>query len=258
MSANGIPSNQGHVLLEEMLLGEQVDLESLVYEIDEDIDLSNSIERLQVELKALQKKYPKSATNSSQANAFDREACVCIHRALPLPDTLSGNKDFWVWITISYFFDIVWWRHVGSDGTIDRSNFGTGNKFDGMICRLWFRAAVVLGEGDDPYYLARKGPHRDIWDSGLIRKRYGSCRSLAKALVRFQYPFEGSDVARLDPHTNDGIRGLYRDIMALQATVEFEFLDEGEAYALLEDLARSRRHTEAYQNATNVTADANG
>lgn len=179
---------------------------------------------------------------------FDGEAAVTFHRNLaPLPASVEGNYGFWRWVALAKFYEVIEWRHP-REGGAHPQNYGVGRivapESTGELAsatsqrsniypwRLWMRGSLVYEPDErDPYALARRGTV-DFWESGLIRVRYSSCRPLARAFVRYQWP-DDSGNGRL---SLDGTRTLYKRLRRLQATMAFELLDDDEAYALLEDL----------------------
>ena len=101
--------------------------------------------------------------------------------------------------------------------------------------RLWLRASLSYDEqADDPYELTRKGTI-DFWESGILRPRYSSCRTLVKGFIRYQYP-DNAPRGYLHPTDPQGVRMLYKRIKRMHTTLALELLDEEEAYELLKDL----------------------
>jgi len=203
------------------------------------------VEELRRDLLDLRSEFPAVLTAKTSAGSqFDRKAAELVHRNLAIPASISGRKDFWIWVSLELGRDIVDWRH-GSDGQpAHANNYSINNKHDGLLARLWFRAELSRIDGLDPYELTRRGQERDFWDSGIIRSRYSSCRPLTRALVRAQYPAED---ARPVYHSTQelGIRMLYKRLKRIHATVALEVLDEASADALLRGLCHDLVRTGA-------------
>ena len=176
-----------------------------------------------------------------EANTFDRYACKILHETLELPPSLAASDGFWRWMAVEKFGDIIEARH----GVVSRSNkpalpanYGiytsaTRNR----LVILWFRAEMLYDSGnqDDPYHLATRPLHTDFLESGIIRHRYGWCRNLARALVRFQYPDAASGSVRLHSTHANGIRELYKRLRRLHSVISFEYLSDEEIVSLLDE-----------------------
>ena len=168
-------------------------------------------------------------------NSFDRHASVILHRDLDLPPNLVADDGFWRWLAVENLWPIVEaraggeWAHLRNYG-IDAS------ATDNRIAILWFRADMVYDEvSQDPYHLARQPAHTDFWESGIIRHRYAWSPNLARSLVRFQYRNASSAQAFLHSTDERGIRELYKRLRRLHSTVSFEYLNDQELQAILEE-----------------------
>jgi hypothetical protein len=173
---------------------------------------------------------------------FDAEASATIHRILAIDDRLAGDDDFWRYVNCVVLLDLIRWRHPNDDssGMPGRPHLGTGGKWEGMGKRLWFRAELSKVDGADPYEYAVRGG-MDFWTSGLIRILYSCNRSVARALVRFQF-FAAGAFARgqYRPQTLglNAVRELYKRLRHFQAIVSMANLDDDAATRLIEDIAK--------------------
>lgn len=173
---------------------------------------------------------------------FDSYACGPIHRILALPPNLAASDGFWRWLAVEKFEEVVEARHTTQNGPAHLGNYGIDARVErNRIALLWFRADLLYqADVDDPYHLASRPLHTDFVESGLIRPRYGWCRILARAMVRFQYRDPGSNRVYLH---NDGIRELYKRLRRLHTTTAFEFLPEEELVSILEARSKDLRRT---------------
>ena len=223
----------GKAILEARRQSEVVDANESSYEagVGETLPEERILAALN-EIKAVMWRYEMAGN----ASAFDSEASVTLHRSLRIDPISASNGDFWVWLAVSHFHETIEWRHASENGAHLR-NYGIGNKWDNLLARLWFRADTCYdSSAGDPYWLARRGAI-DFWESGIIRVRYASCRALARAFARYQYPEANDTRGILHPTNPNGIRQLYKRLKRLHATVAYECLDDAAASALIEDLA---------------------
>lgn len=175
---------------------------------------------------------------------FDRLACSMLHRKLQLPPSVAASAGFWRWLAVEKLADVIEVRHGGRKGKeANLANYGI-DKHDIGQCRLgilWLRADMLYdpdAELQNAYHLAERFLHTDFIESGIIRVRYGWCRNLARALVRFQYPDPTTKKTFLR-NTGDGsIRELYKRLRHLHSVYAFEFMSDGELRSLLERHSR--------------------
>lgn len=188
----------------------------------------SSIVRLTEEMMALKSRYPESLRQRDpKGGDFEAEASPIVHETLGLAMQISGDLDYWVYLAVIEFHELVEWRHAQHSAL---NNYGIGNRQENLFFRMWMRAEIGFNATDrDQYALARKGT-QDFWRSHILRVRYGNCRKMARALISFQYP-EDDGEARL---ITDAIRELAKRLRRLYVNLEFAFLDEEKASALLE------------------------
>ena len=185
---------------------------------------------------AIQSICDEGRANKRERGIIDGDAATFLHSSLPNLDAATvGKAGFWRWLALANFYRVIEWRHHRDEGA-HPNNYGIGNRWTNYPARLWFRADLSYDEhSQDPYELTKRGPV-DFWESGIIRHNYASCRCLARAFVRYQYPGERLGRPRLHLVHENGVRLLYKRLRRLHATVAFEILNDDEAYELLLDL----------------------
>jgi len=224
-------------LLEARIAGQTVSVTEATYESGLGRPLEeNAISTAVEALKALRHAYPNQP-NVAQAASYDATACQALHESLHLDPVAAGNPDFWIWLAVERFAEVVEWRYGRNDEPANLRNYGIGGRWENLLARLWFRAELAYESGAaDPYGLARRGSI-DFWQSGIIRVRYGSCRPLTRAFVRLQYPDTNPEAPTFHPMDQRGVRLLYKRIKRLQATVALEYFDDEGALNLLSNLS---------------------
>jgi hypothetical protein len=147
------------------------------------------------ELWALAKSYKTTnghlAKKDQRGGEFEAKACEVLHRRLPLPRRVAGDRDFWSWLTFAAedgrFASLVDWR-FGLEA--HPANYGVttpGSFREGLFARLWWRADIgFVHDETDPYQLARYGD-QDIWRSHIFRTRYGRNREFARSFLTTIY-----------------------------------------------------------------------
>lgn len=192
------------------------------------------IDDLRDRLKVLLEDFPAELKRrDQQGGRFEQQGCEYVHQALSAyPVKVLADPDFWTWLTVAKFADIVEWR-FGVQGRIAKlENYGIGKRAENLLFRMWLRGEIGFDEDNpDPYELARAGD-QDLWRSHIIRQGYGNAREIAKALLRLQ---AGKlDHGRLSV---DGIRELAKRLRRLHAKVFFEILPASRANALVLELS---------------------
>jgi hypothetical protein len=87
----------------------------------------------------------------------------------------------------------------------------------------------------DPYELVFRGD-QDLWRSHIFRQQFAQVRSIARALLLFQYPDEHPEKARASTKV---IREMVKEIRRRQATIAYELLGDDAARELIEDVHAS-------------------
>lgn len=186
---------------------------------------------LEEALYRIKSRYPnRLGLRDPAGGRFEAEACSEIHRLLPFDPDMLADYEFWSWLAVFRFRELVDWRHGGDAGRAAAANFGIGSGKENLLYRMWLRADAGYRPGEgDPYELARRGD-QDFWRSHVSRQGYGMCRSLVRALVRYQFPDGSSDRPTLSILE---IRELAKRLRRLHPNVLFEYLDEESAYLLV-------------------------
>ena len=206
--------------------GNAVDLDRLVKTRGDGRDLDQAfVDHLRVDLVALKAKYPDGLKNQRNANEFEAGAARAIHQRIAVPPQIVADPDFWLWLSVAHFGDIVEWRYGNPELGTGLANYGIGARGENLLYRLWLRADLVFDEGSgDRYHLCRRG-QIDFYRSHLFRQGYANARSFARALLRFQYPHDDATSPRLKV---EQIRELVKRLRRLRANLFLEILDEQE------------------------------
>lgn len=170
---------------------------------------------------------------------FDGVAAAAYHAKVHLDDSIVADDDFWRYLAVVDFHEIIEWRFGTEERTAHRDNYGLGDRWECYPRVLWLRAELSLDEGsEDPYQWAVRGG-RDFWASGVIRRIYACSRPVARALVKFQFPEAGEyfgDRYRPQTLTLAGIRDLYKRLRHFTSIVSLPSLGDQEALALVRSL----------------------
>lgn len=179
---------------------------------------------------------------------FDRRACALMHEEMRLPPRVSASDGFWRWLAVAKLPAVIEARHGNLTKGVyaHLGNYGIDTQsIRNRLRILWLRANMLYdANATDPYRLAKRFLHADFIESGIIRPRYGSCRNLARVLVKFQYRHPKSNEVYLRSTGPLSIRELYKRLRHLHSVYSFEFMSDEELCALLEkhsqDLKRAR------------------
>ncbi len=190
----------------------------------------SSVEELREELLSLRAKWPDGLKNDIERNRFEGLAAKIVHETLPAEPEVLGDPEFWIWLAVVCFSDLVEWRYGNKEGGTKQANYGVGSRNENLLYRLWLRAELVLDEGhQDRYHLVEAG-QIDFYRSHLFRQGYANARTFARALLQFQYP--KSDSA---PHLKiQQIRDLVKRLRRLRTNLLLEILHEEECRAVIE------------------------
>jgi len=150
---------------------------------------------------------------------FEYNAAKIVHLAMPNHVAL-GDPEFWTWLTVSHFVDIVRWRYPNTKNLL---NFGVGTPIENLLFRAWLRGEIAFRpETTPPYALAEFGDI-DFWRSHLFRQSYAEGREFAHALIAFQFPENQGGKARL---TIDEIRQLAPRLKTARSNLFVEVMDK--------------------------------
>lgn len=191
-----------------------------------DIDWEEISTSLQERLTALTKEIG-DVTNGGAFRKFERQAAILVHGMMPKHVAL-GDRDFWTWLTVTYFVDLVKWRYPGSTNT---KNFGVGGAIENLLFRAWLRGEIAyMPDNSDPYALADLGD-TDFWRSHIFRQDYACGREFAQALVNFQFPkaLQGKPRLRISE-----IRELVKRLRTARSNLFVELMDERRATQFIE------------------------
>ena len=167
---------------------------------------------------------------------FDGAACKILHSELNISPNLAASDEFWRWLAVEKFYDVIEARHSRRSSVARLMNFGIdGPPTSNRLRVLWLRADIVYDAcSEDHYHLATRLSPTDFWESGIIRHRYGWSRNLARVMTHFQYPKPESGMGTLHLTHENGIRMLYKRLKRLHSTIAFECLDDSELLDILE------------------------
>lgn len=179
----------------------------------------------------------KSKTDPA-ANTFEAKASRIVHSAMPQNAAMLADPDFWVWLAVVHFPEIVEWRYRyqnrKSDTFAQLDNYGVGSRSDNLMYRLWLRAELVLdAQAKDRYHLADAG-QIDFYRSHLFRQGYANARNFSRALLRYQYP--NADLAEPRLKTIE-IRELVKRLRRMRSNLFLEILAEDDCRAVIESEA---------------------
>ena len=222
MIYNYIDPVLGKTYIEETRRGNNPTLDKIIHTRGKgDLYPEKCIKELREDLIKLKAKYPAEIKQRDEKGGdFEAEACSLVHKHLTYSPAVFADHDFWLWMTLKYFIDIIEWRHGGQDREAALANYGFGNRSENLIFRMWLRADIGYEKNsNDPYELAKRG-NQDFWRSHILRQSYGNVRKLAKSLIKFQCLDNGSYALKTKE-----IRELAKIIKRLRANIMFEFMD---------------------------------
>lgn len=191
------------------------------------------VEELRQGLAALKAKWPDGLKNDAERNRFEGAAARLVHSAASKDTEILSDPEFWIWLAVVCFPDVVEWRYGNKEGGTKPANYGIGSRTENLLYRLWLRAELVLDEqSPDKYHLVDAG-QIDFYRSHLFRQGYANARTFARALLRFQYPKADSapNLKILE------IRELVKRLRRLRANLFLEILPEDECRAVIESEA---------------------
>lgn len=212
--------------------GVQMDVDALVKVHGSGADLDQSfVATLRERLANLRAGMPNGLKNDRERNLFEGRAARLVHGLLPADSEILCDPEFWIWLSVVHFSDLVEWRYGNPEGGTKLANYGIGSRTENLLYRLWLRAELVVDESlKDKYQLVDAG-QIDFYRSHLFRQGYSNARNFARALLRFQYP--GADPTA--PNLKIvAIRDLVKRLRRLRANLFLEILPEDECRAVIE------------------------
>jgi hypothetical protein len=147
-----------------------------------------------------------------------------------LPAEILTDRDFWRYLSCTYFFDFIIWRDGGKEGAIPSdASFGASSKTITMDCvpfRMFNRGLIdsQLSGGKTTGAFAQV-PGTDIWRSHILRVRTSYSPELVRQIL--EKVVEGK-------LSTDVIRPLAKEIRRLRANIIFENLDQVQTKELFE------------------------
>ncbi len=212
--------------------GNPIELDRLLKTRGDGPDLvQDFVNDLRTDLAALKARYPEGLKGPKDPNQFEADAARAIHERVAVPAEVIADADFWLWLAVAHFSDVVEWRYGNPQAGTGFPNYGIGARSENLVYRLWLRADLVLDEqATDRYHLCRRG-QIDFYRSHLFRQGYANARDFARALLRFQYPHNDTVAPNLKV---DQIRELVKRLRRLRANLFLEILDEDECRKVIE------------------------
>jgi Family of unknown function (DUF6339) len=189
------------------------------------------VQELREALAALRRDWPEGFKNDKERNAFEGKAARLVHAIVPAEAEVLCDPEFWIWLAVVHFPDLVEWRYGKPAEGTKLANYGIGSRTENLLYRLWLRAELVLDEQHkDRYHLADAG-QIDFYRSHLFRQGYANARNFARALLRFQYP--NADLAAPNLKILQ-IRDLVKRLRRMRSNLFLEILPEEECRAVIE------------------------
>jgi hypothetical protein len=162
---------------------------------------------------------------------FEALAAVAVHKAMPTNHPAFSDRNFWTWLAITRFADLIEWRYGNKPKGSDPNNYGIGAAGENFLYRLWLRAEIAYDRrAADPYHMVGLGDV-DFWRSHVFRQSYSCARQFARALLRFQFPGGPDDRSRLQVVQ---IRELAKRLSAARTNLLVEIMDPERATRFIE------------------------
>lgn len=197
---------------------------------------SSFLQPLRAALTTLMASFPEGIKSKAdpRANVFEGKAARVIHESLTVGSEVLADPEFWIWLAVTHFPDVVEWRYRygKEDSAAQLPNYGVGSRTENLLYRLWLRAELVLDEeAADRYHLADAG-QIDFYRSHLFRQGYANARNFARALLRFQYPKKSNPA---EPKLKLlEIRDLVKRLRRMRSNLFLEILPEEDCRAVIE------------------------
>lgn len=196
---------------------------------DEGFSLAG-IDALKRALKKLKDEFPKElGLRSQEGGVFEARASEHVHRYFSaVPKQATDDPDFWKFLCVIHFRDLVEWRHGGKDREANLINYGVGAERRNLLLRMFYRASISLDpSATDPYHLSKLGDE-DLWKSHFGAVKIGNSPDMVKAFLKTVYPKDNKSVLKTIQ-----VRALAKNLTRLRSNVILELYDEGTAARLL-------------------------
>lgn len=212
--------------------GPEVDHETLVHIRGPGSELDQAfISHLREALGTLRAGWANGLKNDRERNIFEGKAARLVHQIVPAEADVLSDPDFWIWLAVVHFSNLVEWRYGNPENGTKLANYGVGSRNENFLRRMWLRAELALDEtAKDRYHLAAAG-QIDFYRSHLFRQGYANVRNFARALLRFQYPNKDATEPRLKTLE---IRDLVKRLRRMRSNLFLEILPEEECHAVIE------------------------
>jgi hypothetical protein len=229
--------------------GETPDVDSMMgYRGDGQLIDDSFIEDLRKDLVKIRKKFPAQLlARDAQGGKFEADASPVVHRHMRnVSGAALADADFWRWLAVVHFSDLVDWRHAPAKAQAHPNNYGIGNTRRNLLYRMYIRAEVAYDAGaSDPYHLVQFGD-KDLWESHIIAVKIGNSRTIVRSLMSYLYPSASKGKCRF---STKEVRALASRLTRLRANVVFEMFDAKEASAVIAREAERARAVLASANA---------
>jgi hypothetical protein len=167
---------------------------------------------------------------SGGGGRFEAEAARAVHQAMPRFHPALSDSEFWTWLAVAHFSDVVEWRYGSKKKPADLKNYGIGSSTENLLYRLWLRAELAYdSRASDPYHLVSYGDV-DFWRSHLFRQGYATARQFARAFLKFQFS-AGRGQPRLSIRQ---VRDLAKRLKRSRTNLLVEVMDEAQATRFIE------------------------
>jgi len=190
----------------------------------------NELDVLKLTLNKIKGAFPDElAVRGQEGGAFEAIASEHIHKFFSsVSSQATDDPDFWKYLCVIHFRDLVEWRHGGKDRYANLANYGIGAERRNLLLRMFYRASISLDVGaKDPYRLSRLGDE-DLWKSHFAAVRIGNSPDIVRAFLKTVYPKEGKSVLKTIE-----TRALAKNLTRLRSNVLLELYDEDSAVKLL-------------------------
>lgn len=189
------------------------------------------VDGLREKLAAIQSEFAEGLKNQKDDLRFEAKAARAVHEDVPNCPEIVGDPEFWIWLAVVHFRELVEWRYHNPPEGTSLANFGIGARVENLLYRSWLRAEILLDEeAHDRYHLCAAG-QIDFYRSHLFRQTYANARNFARALLRFQYPHKDPAAPNLKVGQ---IRELVKRLRRLRSNLFLEILDESECRRVIE------------------------
>jgi hypothetical protein len=186
----------------------------------------------------------KLERSKSPLEELDRECFPLVHEYMrDYPDAASDMR-FWTRLAIVELNPVIYKRFpskksaANPEGLMNLDNFGIGARGECWPYKLWVRGELARDDSNpsDPYKIGRSGSI-DLWTSHVHRQQLMSIRPFFRSVMNLQYPahLKGKPllIEGAEPTGKPGFRTLMKRLRENWASVEYSYLNQAEATALV-------------------------